>query len=94
MRRYPDFDARPCLARVAAKVHLVHGFGDQLVPFTETLRLASAFPPDRPARATISPLFGHAPRQSHGARPRLSPSSYLAELVRLARALNDLAGAV
>lgn len=90
LRQHPELDARPHLANVRARVHLVHGYADQLVPFTETLRLASAFPPDRPARVTITRLFGHARREVQGSGARLAWSDYPAEMLKLVRTLREV----
>ncbi len=88
--RYPDLDARPSLSDVRARVHLVHGYADQLVPFTETLRLATAFPGGRPARVTITRLFGHARREVQGTGPHLGALAYPIEAWRFLTALREI----
>jgi len=56
----PELDVRPWLDRVPCPVELVHGRGDRLIPFTETLRLAAAFPPRAPLNVAITGLFAHS----------------------------------
>jgi pimeloyl-ACP methyl ester carboxylesterase len=54
--------ARPMdfLKEVSAPVRLVHGRGDQLIPFSESLRLAQAFPPNANVRVYLTGLFSHS----------------------------------
>ena len=91
---HPDLDARPSLDGVRSRVHLVHGYADQLVPFTETLRLASAFPPGRSVRTTITRLFGHARRELQGSGHPLPAHDYPAEVWRFLATLRAIAEAV
>lgn len=55
----PLLDPRPLLAGVRARVVLAHGRDDRLIPYTESLRLAAALPPEARASATITGLFAH-----------------------------------
>lgn len=59
-RREPRLDPTPHLARVRVPVHLFHGRGDRLVPFTESLRLRDALPAGLPAHVTVTGLFAHS----------------------------------
>ena len=48
------------LRAVRVPVHLLHGRGDTLVPFTETLRMQRALVEHTSVRTTVSRLFAHA----------------------------------
>lgn len=63
-RRSPAVDPRPYLHRVPVPVRLVHGRQDELIPYTETLRLRDAFPRDRDVTAVITDLFAHSRGQA------------------------------
>jgi pimeloyl-ACP methyl ester carboxylesterase len=56
----PGLDPREHLARLHARVVLSHGRQDRLIPFTETLRLASMIPPSVDHSTTITGLFAHS----------------------------------
>lgn len=56
----PLMDPAQRLAGVRVPVRLVHGRGDVLIPFTETLRTAERMGPDANARVTITRLFTHS----------------------------------
>lgn len=57
----PGLDPRPHLpALVGRRIVLSHGRADRLIPFTESLRLASMMPPGAEASATITGLFAHS----------------------------------
>ena len=53
-------DPAPYLEALSTPVRLLHGRGDRLIPFTETLRLRRAFGPDADVRADITGLFAHS----------------------------------
>jgi hypothetical protein len=57
---HPQLDPAPVLSQLDRRVVLVHGFGDRLIPFTETLRLRRALPDTTDASATITRLFAHS----------------------------------
>ena len=48
------------LDRIAVPVRLVHGRGDRLIPFSESLRLAEAFPPTADVQVYLTGLFSHS----------------------------------
>lgn len=62
----PLLDPRPYLGDVRVPVRLVHGRHDHLIPFTETLRLREAFPPDADVEADVSALFAHSGESGGG----------------------------
>ena len=59
LRDYPELDPAGRLGGLAVPAILLHGRGDTLVPFTETLRLAAELPPRARRAVTITALFGH-----------------------------------
>ena len=70
------------LARVRMPVRLVHGHGDVLIPFSETLRMAELLDDETDVRVTVTRLFGHTREDPLPAGLRL-----LAEQVRFVRAV-------
>ncbi len=55
------------LDRVTSPVRLIHGVGDHLIPYTESLRLAQAFEGHARVSVTLTGLFGHSSAQDgHG----------------------------
>lgn len=64
-RRSPAVDPRPYLARVRVPVRLIHGLQDELIPYTESLRLEAAFPPGADVTAFVTGLFAHSKGQGH-----------------------------
>lgn len=59
-RRSPLLDPAPFLENVSVPVRLIHGRQDHLIPFTETLRMAEAFPPGHDVNARVTGLFAHS----------------------------------
>jgi dienelactone hydrolase len=56
----PELDPAARLARVRVPVRLVHGHGDVLIPFTETLRMGQALEGVTDVRVTVTRLFAHS----------------------------------
>ena len=56
----PHSDPRSFLGRIPVPVRLVHGKGDRLIPFSESLRLAQAFPAAADVRVFLTGLFSHS----------------------------------
>jgi pimeloyl-ACP methyl ester carboxylesterase len=56
----PGLDPREHLPSLRARIVLSHGRQDRLIPFTETLRLASTIPPGVDLSTTITGLFAHS----------------------------------
>ena len=63
-RADPEIEPRSALAKVRRPVHLLHGRRDHLIPFSESLRLREALPPETESRTTITRLFGHSAQDS------------------------------
>ena len=59
-RATPHSEPGPFLDRISVPVRLVHGRGDRLIPFSETLRLAEAFPKTADIRVYLTGLFSHS----------------------------------
>jgi pimeloyl-ACP methyl ester carboxylesterase len=55
----PLMDPADRLGAVRVPVRLMHGRGDALIPFTETLRMERALAGITDVRATVTPLFAH-----------------------------------
>ena len=91
LRRHPELDAAGRLDRVDVPVILLHGRGDRLIPFTESLRLASLLPRATRARVHITRLIGHAKAEQ---RPATSPLAAAREITRFARAASQILGSV
>ncbi len=53
------FDAARLVERVRADVVLVHGRDDDVIPYSESLKLARALPPSRVRGVHITGLYGH-----------------------------------
>ncbi len=60
LRKTPELHVTGCLGSVDCPVELVHGREDRLIPFTETLRLAAAFPAEAALQVTVTALFSHS----------------------------------
>ena len=56
----PLMDPGELLGNVRLPVSLVHGRGDGLIPFTESLRMAERLTASSDARVTVTPLFAHS----------------------------------
>ncbi len=56
----PRSEPMSFLDRISVPVRLVHGRGDRLIPFSESLRLAEAFPRTADVRVHITGLFSHS----------------------------------
>jgi pimeloyl-ACP methyl ester carboxylesterase len=63
-RKEPAMEPRAGLAEVCRPVHLLHGRRDNLIPFSESLRLQQALSGAGPTRTTITRLFGHSTQDS------------------------------
>ncbi|MFT3921367.1 MAG: alpha/beta hydrolase [Myxococcales bacterium] len=49
-----------CRTPITVPVHLAHGLGDNVIPYTETLWLARQLPTSRPPEVLVSPAISHA----------------------------------
>lgn len=56
----PTLEPGSALATVDHPVHVLHGRNDNLIPFSESLRMHSALPKHTGSKVTITRLFGHS----------------------------------
>jgi predicted esterase len=68
LRADPLLDPAPFLDSVAVPIVFAHGRDDRLVPFTETIRLSRAIPPDYRVSCTITSLFDHSGHRNRDLR--------------------------
>ena len=85
----PRLQPHDRLRRLGVPTILLHGRADVIVPFTETLRLATLLPATAEARVTITQLIGHTKTAEAGTLG--NPATTAAELGRLASAMAVLA---
>ena len=79
----PLMDPIPYMPALRTPVHLIHGEDDQLIPYTETLRMRSQFTSEQQVDTTITALFSHSDQGG-----RLSSIGHeLREGLKLARTL-------
>jgi pimeloyl-ACP methyl ester carboxylesterase len=81
------YDATPLLPSVHARVTLVHGRDDDVIPYVETEKLAERLPRGALARKCITGLYGHT------AAGHVGPAAILQEIGALAGMLADMAEA-
>ncbi len=80
----PLMDPLPYLAGIRTPVHLIHGEDDQLIPYTESLRMQALFSAEQRIETTITAFFSHSDQGG-----RLSSLLHeIREGLKLARALN------
>jgi pimeloyl-ACP methyl ester carboxylesterase len=80
-RGYVDFlDVRPHVGAVRCPVWLVHGVGDDVIPYTQAAALASAFPATSRPPVLLTGLYGHT--QIEGAR---GPAAAVKEVAAMAQ---------
>jgi pimeloyl-ACP methyl ester carboxylesterase len=68
-RAEPLLDPSPELGRMRVPIHLFHGRGDRLVPFTESLRFREGLPDSLPAHVTVTGLLAHSAETKPQALP-------------------------
>ena len=83
LRVDPRADPAERLATIDKRVVLAHGHEDQLIPFTESLRLHAALPPQADVSVSITRLFAHS-READ----RLGFLHYPREITRYLNLLN------
>lgn len=81
----PALEPGDAIAAVTTPTILVHGRDDRLVPYTESLRLATKLQGARPLRVLVTRLFAHS---AHGSP--LGPPAYAVEAWRFAAALRRM----
>jgi pimeloyl-ACP methyl ester carboxylesterase len=84
-RAVPHSEPMSILERIPVPVRLVHGRGDRLIPFSESLRLAEAFPRDADVRVYLTALFAHS-QEDRGK----GAGGGMVEQLRFVRMLSDL----
>ena len=92
LRAYPELDPAGRLEDLRARVCLLHGRFDRLVPFSETLRLASYVPPAARCSVTITRLAGHT--KTVEAAPLRNPATLTREGWRFASFVACVLGGV
>ena len=63
-RLEPQLEPQAALAGVRVPTRLIHGRGDRLIPFTESLRLSDQLPAAARGALTITGLFNHSADRS------------------------------
>jgi dienelactone hydrolase len=82
----PGLDPEPHLGRVGVNVLVAHGRDDRLIPFTESIRLSRALPPERLQGCTITGLFAH----SGGTNTGIGALHLAGEGLRFVRVLRNI----
>lgn len=85
MAAIPGLNPVFCLPRVDVPVRLLHGAGDQLFPYTQTIKLGRVFPPGADVTTTVTGLFAHSSGQQ-----RSSPVKTATEALRFLNALASI----
>jgi len=85
----PEIEPADALRVVGQPVHIMHGRHDNLIPFSEGLRLRAALPESTWSRATVTRLFGHSAQA-----PFPSPIKAMKEVPMFFRALKGVLGLI
>jgi len=85
----PELDVMGRLGDVRGPVHLLHGFRDHLIPFSEAYRLRDELPDGACDSATVTRLFGHS-----GGDGVPSPVQMAREVPAFVRAIAGIFGVV
>jgi len=67
-RTDPLIDPRDALGQVERPVHILHGRGDALIPFSEAYRLRDSLPDSERHRVTVTRIFGHSSQDALSVR--------------------------
>lgn len=81
----PKLDAFKTLQNIRCPVHVLHGRNDDLIPFSEGLRIRDTLPPESNSYTTITRLFGHSTRDRFP-----SPFHAIQEVAAFLRALERI----
>jgi pimeloyl-ACP methyl ester carboxylesterase len=87
-RLSPLMEPAPFTARIQGPIDLIHGRGDVLIPYTESLRMREHLPEHVQAQLTVTRLFAH----THGERVRAADAAR--EVWVFLRALSRVIGRV
>ncbi len=79
----PGMESAPALAEVDRPVHIIHGYRDHLIPYTEGHRLKDSLVSSPDAQATVTRLFGHSAQD-----PFPSPAQAIREVPIFLRAMS------
>ena len=85
VRIEPEIDAFKTLQNISCPVHILHGRNDDLIPFSEGLRIRDALPPESDSHTTITRLFGHSTQDRFP-----SPFRAIQEVAAFLRALERI----
>ncbi len=83
--RFVHLDPRPHLASVHCPVTIVHGAGDDVIPWQQADLIAAALPPTINVRRYITGMYGHTGARSAG------PVGLVREATKLVAMLHSLA---
>lgn len=73
---------------IPVPVRLVHGRGDRLIPYTESLRIVESFPADSDVRVHLTGLFSHSQAEKGGGAGAGGPG--VEEQLNFVRILADI----
>jgi pimeloyl-ACP methyl ester carboxylesterase len=76
------------LDQITVPVRLVHGRGDRLIPYTESLRLGQGFPADSNVKVYLTGLFSHSQTEKGGGMGAGEPG--VEEQLNFVRILADI----
>lgn len=62
----PSAKPKSFVGKIPVPVRLIHGRGDRLIPFTESLRIFESFPADSDVRVYLTGLFSHSQAEKGG----------------------------
>jgi hypothetical protein len=75
---------------LGARLIIGHGRPDDLIPFTESMRLAEAYRGMAPVHLEILELFSHVTREDVPVTPRTMMTTYIPEFYRMYALLHDI----
>lgn len=90
LRAEPLLDPAPAIAALRVPTLVAHGRDDRLVPFSESVQLARALPPEALVNLTITSLFAH----SGGTQVGLSAYERAREGFRFLKLLDRIVGLI
>jgi pimeloyl-ACP methyl ester carboxylesterase len=73
-------DPRPSLAKVRAKVVVVHGRTDDVIPYTHAEQIRRSLPPDHPVQVFVTGMYGHTGGQIPPVRAMAKEASTLLQV--------------
>ena len=85
----PKIQPFKALGEISCPLHVLHGRNDNLIPFTEGLRIKDTLPTQSQSYITITRLFGHSTQDRFP-----SPFHAVQEVMVLLRAIERIFGLV